>query len=294
LDDPLIHRDVKEHPDAAEHHQQRRAAVGDERQRDARERREPEHGREVDCRLPADERRDPRREPLPERIAALERDLEPDPGEDREPADQHGRADQPELLPDDREDHVRVRLGEEVDFLDPLPEPLAGDPARAQPDDRLHVLEPGALGVLPRVEEAQQARAPVRLHVDRGGARRERERRRERVEAERDPRDEEDPGDHQRERDRGPEVGRDDDQRAEERHDDADRLEQLAEVLRHRPTREHRAHPDAHRELRELGRLHADRAEHEPAVCAVDRRRNDEHRRAEGEGGHEEDGREGP
>ena len=89
-------------------------------------------------------------------------------------------ADEPELLADDREDHVGVRLGQEVHLLDPLPEPLAGDPARAHADDRLHVLEARALGVLPRVEEAEHALAPVRLHPDREQPSTEGESRRER------------------------------------------------------------------------------------------------------------------
>ena len=78
-----------------------------------------------------------------------------------------------------------MRLGQEVDLLDALPEALAGDAARADADHRLHGLEPGALGVLPRVEEAEQALAAVRLDPDREQAERQRERRREGEEAER-------------------------------------------------------------------------------------------------------------
>ena len=49
----------------------------------------------------------------------------PGPPEDREGADHERRADQAELLADDREDHVGVRLGQVVDLLDASPEPLA-------------------------------------------------------------------------------------------------------------------------------------------------------------------------
>jgi hypothetical protein len=42
-----------------------------------------------------------------------------------------------------------------------------------------------------------------------------------------------------------------------------------------------------------IGRLHAHRAEDEPAVGAVDHRRGDEHARAENERSHEEKRREG-
>ena len=57
-------------PTDGERYHQARAAVGDERERDSGQRREPDHGREVDRRLPADERGDARREPLAERVLA--------------------------------------------------------------------------------------------------------------------------------------------------------------------------------------------------------------------------------
>ena len=62
--------DVKEDADRQERDDEARAAVRDERQRNPGQRREPEDGGEVDRRLPADERRDARREPLSERILA--------------------------------------------------------------------------------------------------------------------------------------------------------------------------------------------------------------------------------
>ena len=90
---------------------------------------------------------------LPNGSRQLQRDPEARVGEEPEGGDQSDRADQPELLADDREDHVGVRLGQVVDLPDALPEALAGEPARAEPDHRLHRLEPRPLGVLPRVEE---------------------------------------------------------------------------------------------------------------------------------------------
>ena len=76
--------------------------------------------------------------------------------------------------------------------------------------------------------------------------------------------------------------------------DDADGLHQLAERPRRGAAGEDRADPDADGELRELGRLEAHRAEDEPAVCAVDRRRDDEHRDAGGERADEEERSERP
>ena len=81
LDDFAIDGDVKENADSGEEHHEARAAVGDERQRDPGERRDPEHGREIHRRLPADESRQAGREQLPERIAAAQRDAKADEGE---------------------------------------------------------------------------------------------------------------------------------------------------------------------------------------------------------------------
>ena len=68
--------DVKEDPDGHERDHEARAAVRDERQRHARQRREPENRGEVDHGLAADERDEPRGEPLAERVLAPERDAE--------------------------------------------------------------------------------------------------------------------------------------------------------------------------------------------------------------------------
>src|SRR5436309_3335657 len=82
-------------------------------------------------------------EPLPERILAGDRKPQPRVRE-RAVAEHEDRcADKAELLADDGEDHVGVRLRQVVDLLDPLPETTAEDAARADADLRLHVLEPG-------------------------------------------------------------------------------------------------------------------------------------------------------
>src|SRR5207244_13574980 len=126
-----------------------------------------EDGREVDGGLAADEPDDARREALAEGVARDERDPQAGVGEERVPEDERGRSDQPELLADDREDHVRVGLGQVVHLLDALAEAVAADSTGAESDQGLDGLETGALGVVPRVEEAEDARAPVRLEPDR-------------------------------------------------------------------------------------------------------------------------------
>src|SRR5206468_3776775 len=140
-DDPVIHRDVKEDPDRAEEAGEARASVGDERQRDAGQRREPENGREVDRGLAADEGGDACCKSLAKRVAAVQRDAKARVGEERERADHRRRADETELLADDGEDHVGVRFGQVEDLLHAVPEALARPAARADADDRLDGLK---------------------------------------------------------------------------------------------------------------------------------------------------------
>src|SRR2546421_3043660 len=145
--------DVKEDADRQERDDEARASVRDERQRNPGQRGEPEHGCEVDRGLAADEGGDPHREPLSEGVLARDREPQAGVGEGRVPGHHEGCSDEPELLADHGEDHVRVRLGEVVDLVDPLPEAAAEDAAGADADLRLHVLEPGAERVLPGIEE---------------------------------------------------------------------------------------------------------------------------------------------
>jgi hypothetical protein len=120
--------DVKEDPDAEEGDHEARAAVRDERERDPRQRSEPEDGCEVDRRLSAHERGDARREPLPERVLAADGKAKAGISEGAVAGDEDRGAYEPELLADDGEDHVGVRFRQVVDLLDPLAEPAAEDP----------------------------------------------------------------------------------------------------------------------------------------------------------------------
>src|SRR3954449_6082149 len=144
-------RDVKEDADRNELDHDAGPSLRDERQRNSRQRSEAEHGGEVDRRLAAHERRQPRSQTLAERIAAFECGLEPCPREEDVREDQRRGPEQPELLADDGEDHVGVRLGQEMDLLHALPQPVADEMTGPEADLRLHDLEAGSLRVLPRV-----------------------------------------------------------------------------------------------------------------------------------------------
>src|SRR6266540_3964215 len=256
--------DVKENAHRGERDDEARAAVRDERKRDSGQRSEADDGREVDQRLPADEGRQAGREPLAEGVAGTKRDAQAGVGEDRVCGDHEARAEQAELLADDREDHVRVRLREVVHLADALTEPDAENPARAEPDQRLHRLETGSLGVVPGIDEAEEARAPVRLEPDR----RERERSRDRPptgeHAQRRAGDEQDRAEHYRDRDHRPQVRLGEDERTEGAGDQADRLDELAEATGRGPAGEIGGGPDRERELGELRRLEGERVDRLP------------------------------
>ena len=136
----------------------------------------------------------------------------------------------------------------------PWPRPLTRQAARADPDDRRHVLEARALGVLPRVEEAEDAVAPIRLDPDRWESRPEGEAGGKGEEPEGDAGDEEDSRDHRGEGDRRAEVGLDDDHGREKRQTTSPTGFISSAIARaRRSPGEHGAYPDAERQLRETG-----------------------------------------
>ena len=85
-----------------------------------------------------------------------------------EERDHEQPADQAELLADDREDEVGVRVREEVPFGPARAEADAGQPAAADRDERLRDLVPRVGLVGERMQEREEARPPVRLGDARG------------------------------------------------------------------------------------------------------------------------------
>ena len=76
------------------------------------------------------------------------------------------RADEPELLAEDREDEVRVRLGEVEELLLRLPESSPQKPPAAEREVGLDDLEPGPPRVRPGVEEREDPPEAVGRHPD--------------------------------------------------------------------------------------------------------------------------------
>src|SRR5688572_16108787 len=284
--------DVKEDPDASEHHHEAGAPCGDEGERNSGQRRDSEDGGEVDGRLAADERRERGGEALAEGVRAAQGDLQPRVGERAVGGDHERRADQPELLADDREDHVGVRLREVEDLLDALTEPLAEQSPRAEADERLHGLEAGALRIVPRVHEAQDPRASVGLDPDRGDADGGGDRRGGAEQSDRRAGHKQQTAEHHDDADHRPEVRLQQDEGAEDAGDETERPRELSECLRRATSSEVGGRPDGERELGELGRLEDGGAEREPATSSVDRVAEREHRHAQDEGHDEERRRE--
>src|SRR5258708_3477458 len=120
--------DVKEDSHRGEEDDEARASVREERKRNSGQRGGTHDGCDVERSLPADERSEPRREELPKWVMTRACDLEARPREQPVGEDHHSDPDEPELLADIREHHVRVGLGQVEDLPDALPETDAEDP----------------------------------------------------------------------------------------------------------------------------------------------------------------------
>ncbi len=127
-----------------------------------------------------------------------------------------------------------MRLRQVEDLLDALTEADAEDAAGAHPDHRLHDLEAGALRVVPRIQEREEARAAIGLHPDRERAERTGDRHRTEERAGRRAGDDEHPDQHHHQCDRGSHVGLEDQQHAEDGGERSDWAPQLAQVARRR------------------------------------------------------------
>src|SRR5205809_626783 len=94
-----------------ERHEQARAPVGNERQRDPRRRHDGETDPDVERRGERDQRGQPRGEQLSEPVAGGPGDAEPQPRERAEQHQDHEHADEAPLLADGTEDEIRVGVG---------------------------------------------------------------------------------------------------------------------------------------------------------------------------------------
>src|SRR6266704_5308033 len=145
--------DADQHPRRHQRHEQARAAVRDERERDAGGRQEREGHRDVERGRDADQFVEAHGEQLAERVARGSRDAAADPHEAAEQHEDREHAEEAPLLADGRKDEVRVCVGQVAELLLALSEPDPEEPAGPDADERLVHL-PGGLGRgAPRIEK---------------------------------------------------------------------------------------------------------------------------------------------
>src|SRR6185436_9211499 len=137
---------------------QRRAAVADERQRNARDRHHPDHHPDVDHELEQQPRRHAAGEDRPERVLGTPAGHQHAPEQADEQQDDDHRADEAKLLGQDREHEIGVLHRQQaLGVLRAIGEPDAEPATEADRDLGLEQLETGALDVGARVEERRQA-----------------------------------------------------------------------------------------------------------------------------------------
>jgi hypothetical protein len=242
--------DRQEDPDGRETDDERRATRADERQRDPGNRDQGDDDADVDERLQAQPAGDAGCQQRPERVRCRKRGAGPSVGQDEEQHDDRARAEEAELLADDREDEVVERVRHEHPAV---AEAGPGQPADAERQQALHGMEAVAEGVGPRVQPRPNAVHLVAAQANEHGRRQPRARQQPEVQQVR-PGDEEHREDRQRDDDRRPEVGLLEDQGDDRHHDYQERDRPAPEApdpcapLRH-PVRQ----VDDQRELGDLG-----------------------------------------
>ncbi len=154
-----------QHPGRGQCDHERAAAVGDERQRQAGDRHDPDHAADVDDRLPDEPDRDAGRDQSPELVVDPAGDAQPGVGEHAEEQQHDQAADDAQLLGDDGEDEVVVRVGHDAPFEVALAEPDAEPATVGQRPQAPQVLVAPGLGgrVDARVEEDLEPVEPVVL-----------------------------------------------------------------------------------------------------------------------------------
>src|SRR5918994_1071160 len=141
-----------------------RTAIADEREGHPGQR-DGAHGRpDIEGHLDGEHRGEPCRQTTSHHRGSVQRDLEPCKREEGEGRDHGHHTQEPQLLPDEGEDHVGLCLGDGDASL-PRPSPNTQEAASFDGDHGLYDLVPGALRDGPRVEERQKTGAPVWLHA---------------------------------------------------------------------------------------------------------------------------------
>src|SRR5437867_1722583 len=161
---------AEENTDGDQAHTERRAAIRDERERDAGHGHEARDDRHVHPRLEHEPDGDARGEDRSGRILAAKGDAHAAEPEDEEAEDDREGAEQAELVAEHGEDRIGVGRGKEAEFLPAGPEPLAERTTEGEAIQRLDGLESSSAWIRPGIDESEQALVPIWLY-DRGGKR---------------------------------------------------------------------------------------------------------------------------
>src|SRR5437899_7949094 len=113
-------RQIQQNADRHQAGDQRRAAVAHQRQRQALGRQQAKRHADVDQHLNADQQREAEGRVKLEAPLRAARDAEAAPYQKGEQSEKSKRSDEAELLADDGEDEIGVRLGEEEELLPPV------------------------------------------------------------------------------------------------------------------------------------------------------------------------------
>ncbi len=145
--------DAHQHTEPQHHRQHVATASREERKRDARDRDQLQDHRDVDDRVPEEERGNAHAQQRSESVARLRRQVHGPQGQAHEQHQHHRGADEPPLFSEDREREVGVRLGQEPQrILRPLRQTAAEESSIAHADHGLDRLVAVGVGIQLRVE----------------------------------------------------------------------------------------------------------------------------------------------
>src|SRR3974390_80505 len=150
-------RDVQQHTHAGQGNEQRRAAVGDEGQRNTFGRHHAQHHADVNERLHHNHGRDASRQETGEGVVGAHGAANAASEKDAKQYDHQHRSPQTQLFGNVGVDEIGVRLGEVEEFLLAFHQPCAHDSAGADRDHGLDDMKAVSLRVFPGIEERDDA-----------------------------------------------------------------------------------------------------------------------------------------
>src|SRR6266852_4229830 len=150
-------RKIEKQADRDEARDQRRSAVAHQRQRQSLGGHEAKRDADVDERLDRDHHGEPERGVEIEALLAESRDPEAAPNQKGKGRNHGDRADESQLLADNRENEVGVRLGKEEEFLPSVADAQPMQAAGTDRDERLHGLESLPLRIGLGIQKGQKA-----------------------------------------------------------------------------------------------------------------------------------------